>query len=139
LIVGAYTDPETGLLYLINRYYDPATAQFLSVDPAVDVTQQPYAYVGDNPLNQTDPSGLGTPPPGSHAWCTPGKVAVNGVPACGDGGPHLTRGISYGHICFSFVVGEACIDITKNGGVIGSSGPGLGYPGPSAGLGRFRA
>lgn len=28
---GGYTDP-TGLLYLINRYYDPNTGQFLSVD-----------------------------------------------------------------------------------------------------------
>jgi hypothetical protein len=47
--------------YLINRYYDPTTAQFLSVDPAVSATQQPYAYVGDNPTNTTDPSGLMTP------------------------------------------------------------------------------
>ena len=31
---GGYTDP-TGLIYLINRYYDPATGQFLSVDPDV--------------------------------------------------------------------------------------------------------
>ena len=28
---GGYTDP-TGLIYLINRYYDPSTGQFLSVD-----------------------------------------------------------------------------------------------------------
>jgi hypothetical protein len=46
-------------LYLVNRYYDPSTAQFSSVDPLVDITQQPYAYVGDNPLNNTDPAGLG--------------------------------------------------------------------------------
>ena len=29
---GGYTDP-TGLIYLIGRYYDPATGQFLTVDP----------------------------------------------------------------------------------------------------------
>ncbi len=54
---GAYTDP-TGLDYLIGRYYDPGTGQFLSVDPLVDETGQPYAYTGDNPVNDTDPLGL---------------------------------------------------------------------------------
>jgi hypothetical protein len=33
------------------------TGQFLSVDPAVSVTEQPYSYVGDDPLNATDPAG----------------------------------------------------------------------------------
>jgi len=42
----------------INRYYDPATDQFLSVDPLVDQTGQPYEYVNDNPLNATDPLGV---------------------------------------------------------------------------------
>ena len=54
---GGYTDP-TGLIYLINRYYDPATGQFTSVDPQVDQTLQPYAYTGGNPVSQTDPLGL---------------------------------------------------------------------------------
>jgi RHS repeat-associated protein len=54
---GSYTDPN-GLDYLINRYYDPATAQFLSVDPDVAETGQPYAYTNDNPVNDTDPLGL---------------------------------------------------------------------------------
>jgi len=40
------------------RDYDPVTGQFLTVDPAVDSTRQPYAYVGNNPVSRTDPSGL---------------------------------------------------------------------------------
>jgi RHS repeat-associated protein len=55
---GQYTDAESGLQYLRARYYDPATAQFLTKDPLVAITQEPYAYVGNNPLNATDPSGL---------------------------------------------------------------------------------
>jgi RHS repeat-associated protein len=54
---GAYTDPS-GLVYLVNRYYDPSTDQFLSVDPDVAETGQPYAFTGDDPLNETDPLGL---------------------------------------------------------------------------------
>ncbi len=54
---GGYTDP-TGLIYLINRYYDPSTGQFLSVDPLVGITDQPYQYAGGDPVNFTDPLGL---------------------------------------------------------------------------------
>jgi RHS repeat-associated protein len=54
---GAYTDP-TGTIYLINRYYDPQTGQFLSIDPKVQQTLEAYLYVGDDPVNGADPMGL---------------------------------------------------------------------------------
>jgi len=44
--------------HLVNRYYDPASSQFLSMDPKVASTMQPYAFVGGDPLNDTDPLGL---------------------------------------------------------------------------------
>jgi RHS repeat-associated protein len=53
---GAYTD-STGLLYLMNRYYDPVSGQFISLDPAVNATGEPYLYAGDNPVSFTDPTG----------------------------------------------------------------------------------
>ena len=52
-----YTDP-TGLVYLINRYYDPSLRQFISVDPAYSQTHSLYGYVGSDPVNGSDPSGL---------------------------------------------------------------------------------
>ena len=55
---GAYTDQESGLNYLINRYYDPTTGQFLNRDPLTAITGQPYAYAGDDPVNYSDPTGL---------------------------------------------------------------------------------
>jgi RHS repeat-associated protein len=55
---GAYTD-QTGLLYLLSRYYDPQVGQFTSVDPLLSKTAQPYAYAGGNPITNTDPSGKG--------------------------------------------------------------------------------
>jgi RHS repeat-associated protein len=54
---GGYTDP-TGLLYLINRYYDPSTGQFTSVDPDASQTGEPYGYAGGDPVNGADPDGL---------------------------------------------------------------------------------
>jgi RHS repeat-associated protein len=54
---GSYADP-TGLLYLINRYYDPTTDEFLSIDPDVATTDQPYVFTNDDPLNAEDPLGL---------------------------------------------------------------------------------
>ncbi len=55
---GNWTDPTTNLIYLRARDYDTTTGQFLVVDPAVGRTQQPYAYVGNDPLLQIDPTGL---------------------------------------------------------------------------------
>jgi RHS repeat-associated protein len=56
---GQYTDPETGLYYLRARYYDPTSGQFLTRDPLETSTRQPYSYANDNPLNFTDPTGMG--------------------------------------------------------------------------------
>jgi RHS repeat-associated protein len=58
LFAGQYKDTETGLYYLRARYYNPATGQFLTQDPAVTFTQAPYEYVGGNPENRGDSSGL---------------------------------------------------------------------------------
>ena len=55
---GQYLDAASGLYYLRARWYDPATAQFTSVDPLVAKTLQPYEYAGDDPVNGGDPSGM---------------------------------------------------------------------------------
>ena len=54
---GQYTEPATGLIYLRARSYEPATAQFTSVDPAVEATGAPYDYADDDPINGADPTG----------------------------------------------------------------------------------
>jgi RHS repeat-associated protein len=53
---GGYTDPDE-LIYLLDRYYDPQTGQFLSVDPDLAQTQEPYAYGGGDPVINSDPTG----------------------------------------------------------------------------------
>ena len=80
---GQYTDPNTGLINLRARQYDPATAQFLTRDPLAPVTREPYSYAFDNSLNGIDPSGLdgflGTgigPDVGPSILPTPGQVVA---------------------------------------------------------------
>jgi len=55
---GQYTDSDTGLIYLRARVYDPATANFLTVDPIDETTQTPYTYAKDNPLSTGDATGM---------------------------------------------------------------------------------
>jgi RHS repeat-associated protein len=59
------------LIYLRARVYDPATAQFLSVDPAVAETGEPYGYAAENPVNKVDPSGLDV-----HGGCLVGSISA---------------------------------------------------------------
>jgi RHS repeat-associated protein len=55
---GQYTDADTALIYLRARYYDPKTGQFISNDPQVMETREPYSYTVDDPLSTGDPTGL---------------------------------------------------------------------------------
>lgn len=56
-----YTGREpdaTGLVYYRARYYDPRIGRFISRDPAgMPDGVNRYAYVGNDPVNATDPSG----------------------------------------------------------------------------------
>jgi RHS repeat-associated protein len=58
---GREYDKETGLYYYRARYYDAMEGRFLSKDPIGllgGINQ--YNYVGGNPVNYVDPSGLTT-------------------------------------------------------------------------------
>jgi RHS repeat-associated protein len=58
LYTGREYDAETGLYHYRARTYSPSLGRFLQRDP-VDTEDQVnlYAYVGNNPVNRTDPSG----------------------------------------------------------------------------------
>ncbi|HKR23161.1 MAG TPA: RHS repeat-associated core domain-containing protein, partial [Pyrinomonadaceae bacterium] len=56
---GRERDPDTGLLYYRARFYDPQIGRFMSEDPiGLAGGINPYAYVGNSPVNYIDPWGL---------------------------------------------------------------------------------
>lgn len=55
---GEYQDSTTGLYNLRARWYEPETASFLNIDPALGMTGEAYSYASANPLAFTDPLGL---------------------------------------------------------------------------------
>lgn len=87
---GEYIDTETGYIYLRARYYDPTTGQFLTRDPLVGVTQDPYGYALNNPVNATDPTGLF----GIPEWVpvVGGKCVAIGDPNCDNSGSRRWAG-----------------------------------------------
>jgi RHS repeat-associated protein len=52
----------TGLVYMNARFYDPELGRFISPDPTIDgedsVGLNRYAYVANNPVDSSDPTGL---------------------------------------------------------------------------------
>ncbi len=73
--------------HLINRYYDPTTAQFLSIDPLAAMTGQPYQYAGDDPVNASDPSGLCRI---CSAWDATGGAVIHAQVSLADTARHDT-------------------------------------------------
>jgi len=64
LYTGHERDAETGLDYMLARYYASSAGAFLTVDPldasakaADPLSWNRYAYVRGNPLNRVDPTG----------------------------------------------------------------------------------
>ena len=59
---GYYMDTETGMYYLMSRYYDPVTHRFLNADGYFQtglgiLDSNMNAYCGNNPVNDLDPTG----------------------------------------------------------------------------------
>jgi RHS repeat-associated protein len=54
---AGYRDDETGFAKFGARYYDPSIGRWTQQDPSGQ-DANPYAYVGGDPINSVDPTGL---------------------------------------------------------------------------------
>ena len=87
---GYYQDTETGLYYLMSRYYDPITHRFINADGYFQsggsiLDANTFAYCGNNPVLNVDPLGTCKVPNYTsagtyigHTWKI--KKSVPGVP-----------------------------------------------------------
>lgn len=81
---GHVNDPEIGMVYMQQRYYDPIAGRFLSVDP-VAVNMQTgqmfnrYEYAYGNPYRYFDPDGR----------CNASRIDVAAGSICGGSGGRL--------------------------------------------------
>jgi RHS repeat-associated protein len=143
---GYYTDSETNLVLLTNRYYDPARGRFLTRDPAgygggINL----YGYVGNSPLSGIDPLGLCGDAPdasaqegidqvraGYHAFWggvrTVGNVLNAGPEAAAGLNPLTSAGIAFNKL-HEGKYGEAALFVLPVVDAFGGEGGAAGEPG----------
>jgi RHS repeat-associated protein len=100
--LGKPTDANTSLTTVGARQYDSTTGRFLSIDPVLNTSAPQslggYAYSGDNPVTNSDPSGeimiVGDGCVGSIQYCV-----AHTSPSSGGGG-NSGGGNSGGGICY---------------------------------------
>ena len=78
-------DPVTGLTNIGARWYDSSTGTFISLDPMLETTSPQqlngYTYAGDNPVNDSDPTGLRPTGP-NNDMLTLGLLCADDPQAC---------------------------------------------------------
>jgi RHS repeat-associated protein len=115
---GGYTDP-TGLIYLLARYYEPGTGQFISVDPDLAQTLAPYAYTNGNPVTGTDPTGLENTL-GGHDTCVRLSFGQRKAKICAE--VNVSTSIVCGFVFSCKTEAQTVAKITSGGGEIAEVG-----------------
>jgi RHS repeat-associated protein len=74
---GRELDPQTGLVYMRARWYDPPLGRFISEDPiGLAGGMNSFVYAENDPVNLSDPSGLASD---CMSWWTSGSSVTVGL------------------------------------------------------------
>lgn len=106
---GYYYDTESGLYYLMSRYYNPVTHRFINADGYFQsggniLDANMHSYCGNNPIMFSDPTGLCYEAQYTSAGTYIGsywvvKIAIPGTPGfcnkCKSYGPRNSNNVSY--------------------------------------------
>ncbi len=113
---GQRLDAATGLYNYKARFYNPETGRFLSADPIGYADgMNMYAYVGGDPVNATDPSGM-VKHDGRVTYGGGGIPAVNY--GLGGGGSYVSYGGNL-YTAFQWGRGDAFAGSGAGGGSVG--------------------
>ena len=124
---GHEWDDETGLDYMLARYYSTDLSRFLSVDPSMKIDnhlEKPqrwnrYAYVSNNPLAYVDPDGR------EQTVVVGGKSYMGGVDGMPVGSPKFSAALTIGVNAMGGITGASAsfgiaADNQGNLGLIGT-------------------
>jgi RHS repeat-associated protein len=118
---GHVNDPDTDLVYMQQRYYDPIAGRFLSVDPVVTDANSGggfnrYNYANNSPYKYVDPDG---------------RAAALAVPIIG--GVLIIGGYKYATDPQARAVIKRILRAVANGGTDEKSTPVVGHGGTTTG------
>jgi RHS repeat-associated protein len=121
LYAGRRLDDETGLYHNRARAYSPVLGRFLQADPiGTEGGINFYAYVVNDPVNKTDPSGLE-----AVSYMLRHNSQTHPAPYSGD-----TRLEDFAHFEINAYVFTVTADYTKYGDMFVGGGINHGFPNP---------
>jgi len=110
---GYWYDEALGWYWVNVRYYDPEVARWVQPDPSEQDGVRTYAYVDNDPIDMTDPSGMKGGP--GFACATARATGNPNAPACRYGtGP---ANLAASHAVYMFLVGDDLSTLNSNANI----------------------